>query len=163
MSRLNFQHRAEGHRVEPPSNRDLEQKLTYQQLLNLNHDLSKENQSLKNIGSLYLTQPVDSGKNWGIYTLSSTFGLEIRTTNSTTPSDRTPSCTSINSLSSLFLMPMKQKSKNLKMDSKRSTNSSSTLRKNTLRFPLRTNVSERTSLIKSKNLFRCISQAVHKN
>jgi hypothetical protein len=63
MSRLNFQHRAEGHRVEPPSNRDLEQKLTYQQLLNLNHDLSKENQSLKNIGSLYLTQPADLANN----------------------------------------------------------------------------------------------------
>lgn len=51
MSRLNFQQRVEGHRVEPPSNRDLEQKLTYQQLLNLNHDLSKENQQLKNIAS----------------------------------------------------------------------------------------------------------------
>lgn len=59
MSRLNFQQRVEGHRVEPPSNRDLEQKLTYQQLLNLNHDLSKENQQLKNIGSYFLTQPVD--------------------------------------------------------------------------------------------------------
>ena len=34
-------------------NRDLEQKLTYQQLLNLNHDLTKENQQLKNI-SIYL-------------------------------------------------------------------------------------------------------------
>jgi len=59
MSRLNFQNRVEGHRVEPPYNRDLEQKLTYQQLLNLNHDLSKENQSLKNIGSSDSTQPVD--------------------------------------------------------------------------------------------------------
>ena len=47
MSRINYQNRAEGHRVEAPSNRDLEQKLTYQQLLNLNHDLSKENQQLK--------------------------------------------------------------------------------------------------------------------
>lgn len=31
----------EGHRVDAPSNRDLEQRLTYQQLLNLNHDLKK--------------------------------------------------------------------------------------------------------------------------
>ena len=44
-------------------NRDLEQKLTYQQLLNLNHDLSKENQQLKNIGTNVLTQQVDLGKN----------------------------------------------------------------------------------------------------
>lgn len=59
MSRVNFQNRVEGHRVEAPSNRDLEQKLTYQQLLNLNHDLSKENQQLKNIGFNIITQLVD--------------------------------------------------------------------------------------------------------
>jgi hypothetical protein len=63
MSRLNFHQRVEGHRVEAPSNRDLEQKLTYQQLLNLNHDLSKENQQLKNIGTPHLTQPGDLDKN----------------------------------------------------------------------------------------------------
>jgi hypothetical protein len=40
----------EGHRIGSASNRDLTQKLTYQQLLNLNHDLSKENLQLKNIG-----------------------------------------------------------------------------------------------------------------
>ena len=40
----------EGHRIGSTSNRDLTQKLTYQQLLNLNHDLSKENLQLKNIG-----------------------------------------------------------------------------------------------------------------
>lgn len=45
-----------------PSNRDLEQKLTYQQLLNLNHDLSKENQQLKNIGTSHITQPVVSAR-----------------------------------------------------------------------------------------------------
>ena len=63
MSKFNFQQRAEGHRVEPPMNRDLEQKLTYQQLLNLNHDLSKENQQLKNIGTNFMTQQVDLGRN----------------------------------------------------------------------------------------------------
>lgn len=51
MSRLNYQNKMEGHRVGTTNNRDLEQKLTYQQLLNLNHDLSKENQQLKNIGT----------------------------------------------------------------------------------------------------------------
>ena len=56
MSRINYHNRAEGHRVEAPSNRDLEQKLTYQQLLNLNHDLSKENAQLKTIGKTNLTQ-----------------------------------------------------------------------------------------------------------
>mgnify|MGYP006897116689 CR=1 FL=1 len=63
MSKFNFQQRVEGHRVEPPMNRDLEQKLTYQQLLNLNHDLSKENQYLKNMGTDFLIQQVDLGKN----------------------------------------------------------------------------------------------------
>ncbi len=52
MSRVNFHNKVEGHRVEGVSNRDLDQKLTYQQLLNLNHDLSKENQQLKTIGNL---------------------------------------------------------------------------------------------------------------
>lgn len=63
MSRINYQNKAEGHRIEAPSNRDLEQKLTYQQLLNLNHDLSKENQQLKNIGSSYHIKLVDWDKN----------------------------------------------------------------------------------------------------
>lgn len=45
----------EGHRIGSASNRDLTQKLTYQQLLNINHDLSKENLQLKNIGKMHLT------------------------------------------------------------------------------------------------------------
>jgi hypothetical protein len=35
-------------------NRDIEQKLTYQQLLNLNHDLTRENNQLKKISNLYI-------------------------------------------------------------------------------------------------------------
>lgn len=59
MSRINLPNLAnEGHRIETPGNRDLEQKLTYQQLLNLNHDLSKENQQLKNIGMHYPMQVI---------------------------------------------------------------------------------------------------------
>ena len=50
MSKFNFPLRSEGHRINDAQNRDLEQKLTYQQLLNLNHDLSKENMQLKKIG-----------------------------------------------------------------------------------------------------------------
>jgi hypothetical protein len=50
MNKHHFQNQMEGHRVEAPSNRDLEQRLTYQQLLNLNHDLTKENMQLKDIG-----------------------------------------------------------------------------------------------------------------
>ena len=49
MSRSNFPPRPDGHLMAMSQNRDLEQKLTYQQLLNLNHDLTKENQQLKNI------------------------------------------------------------------------------------------------------------------
>jgi hypothetical protein len=49
MSRSNLPPRPDGHLNMSNANRDLEQKLTYQQLLNLNHDLSKENQQLKNI------------------------------------------------------------------------------------------------------------------
>jgi tryptophan synthase alpha subunit len=49
MSKSNFPPRTDGHLITMSHNRDLEQKLTYQQLLNLNHDLTKENQQLKNI------------------------------------------------------------------------------------------------------------------
>jgi len=41
MSRSNFPPRPDGHLASMTQNRDLEQKLTYQQLLNLNHDLTK--------------------------------------------------------------------------------------------------------------------------
>ena len=41
--------RNQGHRVEASHGNDVEQKLTYQQLLNLNHDYAKENALLKNI------------------------------------------------------------------------------------------------------------------
>lgn len=41
MNGSNFRGNMEGHRIGGASNRDLAQKLTYQQLLNLNHDLSK--------------------------------------------------------------------------------------------------------------------------
>lgn len=41
MSKANLPPRHEGHLSFTNANRDLEQKLTYQQLLNLNHDLSK--------------------------------------------------------------------------------------------------------------------------
>ena len=51
-SKVNFPQRPEGHYFSDANNRDLEQKLTYQQLLNLNHDLSKENMQLKKIGTL---------------------------------------------------------------------------------------------------------------
>jgi hypothetical protein len=54
MNTSNNRGAAEGHRIGSASNRDLTQKLTYQQLLNLNHDLSKENLQLKNIGTLAL-------------------------------------------------------------------------------------------------------------
>jgi|JI10StandDraft_1071094.scaffolds.fasta_scaffold295489_1 hypothetical protein len=46
--RLNLPQKGEGHRFDNIPNNDLDQKLTYQQLLNLNHDLSKENLILKN-------------------------------------------------------------------------------------------------------------------
>lgn len=46
--RLNLPQRGEGHRFDNIQNTDLDQKLTYQQLLNLTHDLSKENFFLKN-------------------------------------------------------------------------------------------------------------------
>ena len=41
MSRINFSGRPQGNRLENPHGNDLDQKLTYQQLLNLNHDLTK--------------------------------------------------------------------------------------------------------------------------
>ena len=41
----------EGHRVSSDSNRDISHKLTYQQLMSLNHDLSRENQQLKSIAN----------------------------------------------------------------------------------------------------------------
>jgi hypothetical protein len=39
----------EGHRLPGDPNRDINHKLGYQQLLALNHDLSRENLQLKNI------------------------------------------------------------------------------------------------------------------
>ena len=51
MSRFNLPSRPTGHRLSNIQSNDLEQKLTYQQLLNLNHDLTKENMQLKNIGT----------------------------------------------------------------------------------------------------------------
>ena len=60
MSKFNYQPKIEGHRFEGSAGRgDLDQKLTYQQLLNLNHDLTKENQQLKNIGNIFLIQETD--------------------------------------------------------------------------------------------------------
>jgi len=55
MNSSNYRGAAEGHRIGSASNCDLTQKLTYQQLLNLNYDLSKENLQLKNIGTLAIT------------------------------------------------------------------------------------------------------------
>jgi hypothetical protein len=52
----------EGHRVQD-SNRDIANKLTYHQLLTLNHDLSRENQHLKNIGMDATTQGTDWAMN----------------------------------------------------------------------------------------------------
>jgi len=76
----------EGHRVEAPFNRDLEQKLTYQQLLNLNHDLSKENLQLKNIGTTYNIQAIDLDRNLKIYIANSTSNQEKKMHSFTTPS-----------------------------------------------------------------------------
>jgi hypothetical protein len=45
--RVTIPQRIEGHRFDNVPNNDLEQKLTYQQLLNMNHDLAKENMILK--------------------------------------------------------------------------------------------------------------------
>ncbi len=47
--------RGEGHRFDNLPNNDLDQKLTYQQLLNLTHDLSKENVILKNQSKFSIT------------------------------------------------------------------------------------------------------------
>ena len=96
MSRINITHRAEGHRVEGPGNRDLEQKLTYQQLLNLNHDLTKENQQLKNIGTSTRTQATASDRNCATCTTSSTSDPGRRTLSSTTPSAATQCFTNTN-------------------------------------------------------------------
>ena len=51
MSRKNTSNYSQGNRLLSPPVQDLEQKLTYQQLLNLNHDITKENIQLKNIGT----------------------------------------------------------------------------------------------------------------
>ncbi len=48
----------EGHRVQD-SNRDIANKLTYHQLLTLNHDLSRENHHLKTIGMQDDIQGID--------------------------------------------------------------------------------------------------------
>lgn len=63
MSRLNVPQRNEGHRFDSIQNNDLDQKLTYQQLLNLNHDLSKDNMILQNtsISICYF-----SSKTWAV-------------------------------------------------------------------------------------------------
>lgn len=47
MSRINFAERTQGHRLDNLPNNDLDQKLTYQQLINMNHDLAKENMILQ--------------------------------------------------------------------------------------------------------------------
>jgi len=47
MSRINFAHNIQGHRLDNLPNNDLDQKLTYQQLINMNHDLAKENMILQ--------------------------------------------------------------------------------------------------------------------
>ena len=49
MSRINMTNRNQGHRVDGVQGQDIDQRLTYQQLLNLNHDYAKENALLKNI------------------------------------------------------------------------------------------------------------------
>ena len=54
MSRLVLTHQNEGHRINGPGAGDIEQRLTYQQLLNLNHDYAKENALLKNIRKYFL-------------------------------------------------------------------------------------------------------------
>lgn len=51
----------EGHRLPHDANRDINNKLTYHQLLALNHDLSRENLQLKNIGTVAVTQGIDWG------------------------------------------------------------------------------------------------------
>ena len=163
MSRINYQNRAEGHRVEAPSNRDLEQKLTYQQLLNLNHDLSKENQQLKNIGTRYCMKQVDSARSYAVCIPSSTSNPETKITNSTTPSARTPCSINMNSLSSPSLTPTKQKFKNLKADLRPSTKSSSISKRSTLRSPPKMKDSEPNSQTKSKSWCRCTSRAVLKS
>ena len=54
MSRLNFADRIEGHRLDNLPNNDLDQKLTYQQLINMNHDLAKENMILQDTSINFL-------------------------------------------------------------------------------------------------------------
>lgn len=51
MRESRFSSHIQGHRISGDSNRDITNKLGYQQLLSLNHDLSRENAQLKNIGS----------------------------------------------------------------------------------------------------------------
>lgn len=51
MSRVNQPQNSSGHRVTTVRNYELEQRLTYQQLLNNNNDLRKENAFLRNIGN----------------------------------------------------------------------------------------------------------------
>lgn len=131
MSRLNIPNIREGHRVEGPSNRDLEQKLTYQQLLNFNHDLSKENQQLKNIGTYHNIQPIDSDRNYATYTHSLTSVHDKKTTISTPPSTANPSSITINSPSSPSSKPIKPKYKNSKAASKPSTRNSLTSKRST--------------------------------
>lgn len=158
-----MQNRMEGHRVEGPSNRDLEQKLTYQQLLNLNHDLSKENMQLKNIGNTPTTQATVLDRNSAISTASSTSSRETKTQSSTTQLEATPCCTSTSSPSSPCSTPTKPKSKSSRTGSKPSTRSSSTWRRSTRKSPTRTNASAPNSPTALRNSSKSTGRAVPTN
>lgn len=131
MNSSNHRANMEGHRIGSASNRDLTQKLTYQQLLNLNHDLSKENLQLKNIGTVVSIQAIVSATSCGPFTISFKSSQETKTLNSIRPSMSIQSFINTNSHSSLFWMLMKPKYKSFKTDLKPSMTSSSLWRKNT--------------------------------
>ena len=59
MRTSRFRSQIDGHRVGADANRDVSNKLGYQQLLTLNHDLSRENIHLKNISILVITKVID--------------------------------------------------------------------------------------------------------
>ena len=51
MNKVNLSRKIAGSKISQEENNDIDQKLTYHQLININHDLTKENMQLKNIGS----------------------------------------------------------------------------------------------------------------
>lgn len=80
--RVSIPQRNQGNRIDNPNSNDLEQKLTYQQLLNLNHDLSKENKILQNTSTnCFLFQVDGQGNNLGNYIVNFKLNLERKMLN----------------------------------------------------------------------------------